>query len=56
MWIINIFKGQYVMGINNDTDTVIFTDDREKAKQFKSRQEAKDFMAEFSITGSIIPL
>lgn len=54
MWIIKS-KGKYVYFGTIDDFTWDLTTDRDKAKQFDTRQEAKDFMAKYSITGSVIP-
>lgn len=54
MWVIK-HKGKYVYFGTIDDFTWDLTTDRDESKQFTSRQEAKDFMAEHSITGSILP-
>lgn len=60
MWISNIFEGKYIKSVFTFTDGsgeggLEITTERDDAKRFSSKQEAKDFMAKYSITGSIIP-
>lgn len=52
MWVISTGYRSYVREILTGWEAVSL---RDNATQFTSRQEAKDFMAEHSITGSIIP-
>ncbi len=52
MWIIINGLG-YIERVNENV--VFVSSDRDNAKRFSSKQEAKDFMAKYSITGSIIP-
>jgi len=53
MWIIvSAIHGGYLT--NSDGNNTSWSSDRDEAKRF-TKQEAKDFMAKHSITGSIIP-
>lgn len=54
MWVVRS-NGQYVYFGTIDDFTWDLTPSRDNAKRFSSKQEAKDFMAKHSITGSIIP-
>jgi hypothetical protein len=54
MWIITD-RRHYFKSASDDKIALIWTEVRDDAKRFPSKQEAKDFMAKHSITGSIIP-